>query len=38
MCANTTCTYDGEGRNVGYTIPTVDDMDAAARRASRSRA
>jgi hypothetical protein len=24
MCAMTTCTYDGEGRNVGYTIPTVD--------------
>ena len=24
MCAMTTCTYDGEGRNVGYTIPTAD--------------
>ena len=24
MCAMTTCTYDGEGRNVGYTAPTAD--------------
>ena len=24
MCAMTTCTYDGEGRNVGYTVPTMD--------------
>jgi hypothetical protein len=22
MCAQTTCTYDGEGRNVGYLVPT----------------
>jgi hypothetical protein len=28
MCANTTCTYDGQGRNVGYNIPTVDDAGA----------
>ena len=25
---NTTCTYDGEGRNVGYVIPNVDENDA----------
>jgi len=28
MCANTTCTYDGQGRNVGYNLPTVDDTGA----------
>jgi hypothetical protein len=25
MCAQTTCTYDGEGRNVGYVIPTMTE-------------
>lgn len=24
-CAESACTYDGEGRNVGYTIPNVDE-------------
>lgn len=27
-CAKTTCTYDGEGRNVGYAIPSVDETGA----------
>jgi len=27
MCAQTTCTYDGQGRNVGYVIPnTTEDV------------
>jgi hypothetical protein len=24
-CAETVCTYDGEGRNVGYVVPNVDE-------------
>ena len=24
-CANTSCSYDGEGRNVGYVVPNVDE-------------
>jgi len=28
-CAMTTCTYDGQGRNVGYLLPSVTEMDAA---------
>jgi hypothetical protein len=24
-CAETTCTFDGEGRNVGYLVPNVDE-------------
>ena len=24
-CANTTCTYDSQGRNVGYVVPNVDE-------------
>ena len=24
-CAETACTYDGEGRNVGYVVPTVEE-------------
>ena len=26
LCAQTGCTYDGEGRNVGYVVPTTDEM------------
>lgn len=26
MCAQTTCTYGGEGRNVGYLVPTSAEM------------
>jgi len=29
MCASTTCTYDGEGRNVGYLLPSVTETTAA---------
>jgi len=29
-CAETTCTYAGEGRNVGYVIPTTDEEDETA--------
>ncbi|MDB4980895.1 MAG: hypothetical protein JWM82_1647, partial [Myxococcales bacterium] len=29
MCAQTTCTYDAEGRNVGYAIPNVEENRAA---------
>jgi hypothetical protein len=25
MCAQTTCTYDGEGRNVGYVVPNMSE-------------
>jgi hypothetical protein len=25
MCAQTTCTYDGEGRNVGYVVPNMNE-------------
>lgn len=25
MCAQTACTYGGEGRNVGYVLPTLDE-------------
>ncbi|HEY2900028.1 MAG TPA: hypothetical protein VGL59_05610 [Polyangia bacterium] len=26
MCAQTMCPYDGDGRNVGYVLPTMDEM------------
>src|SRR6185503_9459293 len=26
MCAQTMCTFDGEGRNVGYVVPTSTEM------------
>jgi hypothetical protein len=29
MCAKTSCTYDGEGRNVGYVVPSMTEADAA---------
>lgn len=25
MCSETSCTFDGEGRNVGYVVPNVDE-------------
>ena len=25
QCASTTCTYDGQGRNVGYVVPNMDE-------------
>jgi hypothetical protein len=28
MCANTMCMYEGEGRNVGYVIPSMTETDA----------
>ncbi|MES1208235.1 MAG: hypothetical protein ABUS79_20050, partial [Pseudomonadota bacterium] len=28
MCAMTTCTYDGEGRNVGYLLPSMAETNA----------
>ena len=28
MCAQTMCTYDGEGRNVGYVVPTMEETTA----------
>ena len=27
MCASTTCTYDGEGRSVGYMVPNVEESE-----------
>jgi hypothetical protein len=29
QCAMTTCTYDGDGRNVGYVIPNLSEKDVA---------
>jgi hypothetical protein len=29
MCAMTTCTYDGAGRNVGYLVPSTTETDVA---------
>lgn len=30
MCAQTSCTYDGQGRNVGYLVPTATETTAPA--------